>query len=121
MVSICEREPAHGPAGEGRMSGQLVLAELEAFQGVIVKAVAGDGEKVKLWSRSTIANALHRLGPWGGMKEAADRAWQDADAFAASLDVHDSEDMRQRALTSLDDLLATVRRVKAAMPVHAER
>ena len=102
------------------MSGQLVRAELEAFQTILGKAKPGGGETIKLWSRSTIANALHRLGPGGGLKAAADQAWNDADLLADHLDrdrpSDEVERARDQASASVAVLIATVNAIKAHKP-----
>jgi hypothetical protein len=96
------------------MTGLLVIAELEAFRSILGGATGDDQEKIKHWSRSTISNALHRVGPAHGLKEAALRAWADADAFASLLGRPSSEHevivrARARALDSLDALITEIR------------
>ena len=102
------------------MTGLLVIAELEAFRSILGGATRDDQEKIKLWSRSTISNALHRVGPADGLKEAALRAWAHADAFAVCLAQPSSgEDSvtraRMLALDSIDALIAEIRAHRSAM------
>ena len=102
------------------MTGLLVIAELEAYRSILGGAARDDNEKIKLWSRSTISNALHRVGPAEGLKAAALRAWADADAFAGLLAQPSSaeEDVTQaRALTleSTDALIAEIRAHRSAV------
>ena len=110
------------------MTGLLVIAELEAFRAILGGATADDREKIKLWSRSTISNALHRVGAAHGLKEAALRAWADADAFAGLLAQPSREQTSQeqpsleeavaqarvRALDSIDVLIAEIRAHRSA-------
>ena len=99
------------------MGGQLVIAELDAFRSVLGKVQPGEGETVIVWCRSTIANAVHRVGPTGPIKAAAEAAWAAADQFARDLDTADTkagsmDQARERTLGALDALIATVRRIK---------
>ncbi|MGD0634949.1 MAG: hypothetical protein ABSA13_11835 [Beijerinckiaceae bacterium] len=101
------------------MTGLLVIAELEAFRSILGGATRDDREKIKLWSRSTISNALHRVGPGHGLKEAALRAWADADAFAGLLAQPSSPEeainqARVRALDSIEALIAEIRAHRSA-------
>jgi hypothetical protein len=100
------------------MTGLLVIAELEAFRSILGGATRDDREKIKLWSRSTISNALHRVGPAHGLKEAALRAWADADAFAGLLAQPSPEEAvaqaRERALDSIEALIAEIRAHRSA-------
>ena len=101
------------------MTGLLVIAELEAFRSILGGATEEDRERITLWSRSTISNALHRVGPAHGLKEAALRAWADADAFAGLLarpsPREDAVDeARARALDSLDVLISEIRSSRSA-------
>ncbi|WP_158809977.1 hypothetical protein [Beijerinckia sp. L45] len=106
------------------MSGQLVIAELDAFRGVLGKVQPLEGETVTVWCRSTIANALHRVGPTGPMNGAAKAAWTAAEHFASRLDdagdnqrgTDAIEQARDQALHALDALIAAVRAAKAASP-----
>ena len=103
------------------MSGQLVIAELEAFRAVLGKVKRCEGETVTLWCRSTITNALHRVGPTGPMKSAAEAAWIAADQLAKRLEENDTTDgaieqAREQAEDALAGLIAAVRLVKAAGP-----
>ena len=104
------------------MSGQLVIAELGAFKTILRNAKPADCEKVKSWCRSTITNALHRVGPTELMKTASEQASTEADFFAAALLSHDGceharEQARQRALDSLDGLIAAVRGSKVGLDI----
>jgi hypothetical protein len=101
------------------MTGLLVIAELEAFRSILGGATRDDREKITLWSRSTISNALHRVGPAHGLKEAALRAWADADAFAGLLERPSSledaiNEARTRALDSLEVLITEIRSSRSA-------
>jgi hypothetical protein len=96
------------------MTGLLVIAELEAFRSILGSATRDDRDKIKLWSRSTISNALHRVGPAHALKDAALRAWADADAFASLLEEPTAPDeaiagARMQALDSLEVLIAEIR------------
>ena len=98
------------------MSGQLVIAELEAFRAVLSKAQRRDGATIKVWCRSTITNALHRTGPSEAMTAAAETAWTASDHLAQRLDEREFSDDdvaqgRQQALQALAALIAAVRLV----------
>jgi hypothetical protein len=104
------------------MSGQLVIAELQAFQAVLGKVKRSDGETVRVWCRSTIPNALHRVGPTDLMKTAAEEAWAAADHLAQTLDETDGniEPARERAMEAVESLVAAVRLIKAAGPAEVQ-
>ena len=99
------------------MTGQLVLAELGAFRAILRNAQRADREKVRSWCRSTITNALHRVGPTELMKTAAERASTRADVFASALADESAlpdmiEHARDQAVEALDRLVTTVRGTK---------
>ncbi len=98
------------------MSGQLVLAELAAFRAVLSKAGRGQGDAIRAWSRSTITNALHRIGPVPALNDAAQHASQASGALAQRLEADDGEDAlvqaRSDAITALDGLIETIRHLK---------
>lgn len=111
--------------GTVRMSGLFVIAELDAFRVVLGKVQRGEGETVTMWCRSTITNAVHRIGPSGPVKAAAETAWRMADQLAAHLDMDVAsdatiEEARHRALEALDGLVAAVRLSKTAGPAEAQ-
>ena len=99
------------------MSGQLVIAELTAFRAVLLKARRWEGETVRAWSRSTITNALHRIGPVASLNAAAQRASTRASAFADALAAADRSDgsleaARDAAVQALDALIEAIRCIK---------
>lgn len=99
------------------MSGQLVIAELRAFRGILDHADRSAGDAVRTWGRSVITNALHRLGPVPALNEAAHRASSAANDLAAALDEAGCsaaavEARRDAALRAVDALIATVCEVK---------
>lgn len=104
------------------MIGQLVIAELEAFQSVIGRAKPADGDVIRAWARSTITNAVHRSGPnSSGLKDAATRAMEDADRFAALLEKDGLAgatlaQSRESLIESLTALIAAVRGLKTVAP-----
>lgn len=104
------------------MSGQLVIAELQAFRAVLGKVKHSEGETVRVWCRSTIPNALHRVGPTDLMKAAAEEAWAAADYLAQCLDEPDGtiEPARDRAMEAVDGLVAAVRVIKVAGPAEIQ-
>ena len=98
------------------MSGQLVIAELSAFRAVLGKAQRSQGDAIRAWSRSTITNALHRVGPVASLNDAAQRASGAVSALAQALSTDTSdpavEDARAGAILALDALIETVREIK---------
>jgi hypothetical protein len=103
------------------MTGHLVIAELEAFRTVVETAGLGDAEKIKLWSRSAISNALHRAGPRPQLRDAAFRASARADLLAQTLG-HMAGDrgsigrVRRETSDALNDLISEVRAAGTAPP-----
>ena len=99
------------------MSGQLVIAELNAFRAVLEKADRAQSQAVLAWSRSTITNALHRLGPVPLLSDAAQRASGAAGTLARALSAGDAliavEDARTEAIGTLDELIDAVRQIKS--------
>lgn len=96
------------------MTGHLVIAELEAFRMIVETSGFGDQEKIKLWSRSAISNALHRAGPRPQLRDAAFRASERADRLAQALGESlggsaSIGPLRGAAFDALNDLISEVR------------
>ncbi len=97
------------------VSGQLVIAELTAFRAVLLRAQRGEGEVVRAWSRSTITNALHRVGPVASLSVAAQRASARAGALAEALTAAERSDpavAREAAVEALDAMIEAIRCLK---------
>lgn len=92
---------------------RLAVAELSACSKIIEQASAADGESVRTWSRSTIANALFAVEPTEGIARMVHRAWREAAAFVERLVERDAgpdlvHAQRRRALEAIRRLIAEV-------------
>ena len=102
------------------MSGPLVIAELRAFRAILLKAGRGEGKGVAAWSRSVIANAIHRLGAASVADDASARAHALADCLQEPhVTSWQMEEARERAVQALDALIAAVQRLKARNTANA--